>query len=32
MDHPPIELAEHRVRRQEILGGLTHEHWIAAAA
>jgi putative transposase len=27
---PHIELAEHRVRRKQILGGLTHEYQIAA--
>ena len=29
---PPqtISLAEHRVRRRQILGGLTHEYYIAA--
>jgi putative transposase len=26
----PIDLAEHRIRRQQILGGLTHEYQIAA--
>lgn len=28
----PINLAEHRIRRRAILGGLTHEYWAAAAA
>ena len=28
----PINLAEQRVRRRAILGGLTHEYWIATAA
>jgi putative transposase len=27
----PINLAEHRVRRRTILGGLTHEYWTADA-
>jgi hypothetical protein len=27
---PQIDLAEHRVRRKQILGGLTHEYQIAA--
>jgi len=27
---PPIDLAEHRVRRKQVLGGLTHEYQIAA--
>ena len=26
----PVNLAEHRVRQKQILGGLTHEHYIAA--
>ena len=26
----PVNLAEHRIRRQQILGGLTHEHYVAA--
>jgi putative transposase len=26
----PITLAEHRIRRKQVLGGLTHEHQIAA--
>ena len=25
-----INLAEHRIRRQQVLGGLTHEYQIAA--
>jgi transposase InsO family protein len=29
---PPINLAEHRVRRRAILSGLTHEYWVATAA
>jgi putative transposase len=28
----PINLAEHRIRRRAILGGLTHEYWTATAA
>jgi putative transposase len=28
----PINLAEHRVRRRAVLGGVTHEYWLAAAA
>ena len=27
---PQINLAEHRIRRKQILGGLTHEYQIAA--
>jgi len=27
---PQIDLAEHRVRRKQVLGGLTHEYQIAA--
>jgi len=27
---PEINLAEHRIRRKQILGGLTHEYQIAA--
>jgi putative transposase len=27
---PEINLAEHRVRRKQVLGGLTHEYQIAA--
>jgi len=27
---PRIDLAEHRVRRKQVLGGLTHEYQIAA--
>jgi transposase InsO family protein len=27
---PQINLAEHRVRRKQVLGGLTHEYQIAA--
>jgi hypothetical protein len=27
---PQIDLAEHRVRRRQVLGGLTHEYQIAA--
>ena len=27
---PLINLAEHRIRRKQILGGLTHEYQIAA--
>jgi transposase InsO family protein len=27
---PQIDLAERRVRRKQVLGGLTHEHQIAA--
>jgi transposase InsO family protein len=26
----PINLAEHRIRRKQVLGGLTHEYQIAA--
>jgi hypothetical protein len=26
----PVNLAEHRIRRKQILGGLTHEYYIAA--
>jgi putative transposase len=26
----PINLAEHRVRRKQVLSGLTHEYYIAA--
>ena len=29
---PPVDLAEHRVRRRAILGGITHEYWTATAA
>jgi hypothetical protein len=30
--HPPepVNLAEHRIRRKQILGGLTHEYYVAA--
>ena len=30
--HPPepVNLAEHRIRRKQVLGGLTHEYYIAA--
>lgn len=28
----PINLAEHRIHRRAILGGLTHEYWTAATA
>lgn len=28
----PINLTEHRVRRRPILGGISHEYWIATAA
>jgi transposase InsO family protein len=28
----PINLAEHRVRRRAVLGGITHEYWTATAA
>jgi len=30
--HPPeaVNLAEHRIRREQVLGGLTHEYHIAA--
>ena len=28
----PISLAEHRIRRRAILGGITHEYWAATAA
>ena len=28
----PINLAEHRIRRRAILGGITHEYWTATAA
>lgn len=28
----PINLAEHRVRRRPILGGITHEYWTTTAA
>ena len=27
---PEINLAEHRIRRRQVLGGLTHEYQIAA--
>jgi hypothetical protein len=27
---PQINLAEHRIRRKQVLGGLTHEYQIAA--
>ena len=27
---PEINLAEHRIRRKQVLGGLTHEYQIAA--
>jgi putative transposase len=27
---PPINLAEHRIRRKQVLGGLTSEYQIAA--
>src|SRR5258708_40026454 len=26
----PVDLAEHRIRRKQVLGGLTHQHYIAA--
>jgi hypothetical protein len=26
----PVNLAEHRTRRKQILGGLTHEYYVAA--
>jgi putative transposase len=26
----PVNLAEHRIRRKQVLGGLTHEHYVAA--
>jgi hypothetical protein len=26
----PIDLAEHRIRRKQVLGGLTHEYYVAA--
>jgi putative transposase len=26
----PVNLAEHRIRRKQILGGLTHEYYVAA--
>ena len=26
----PVNLAKHRIRRKQILGGLTHEYYIAA--
>ena len=26
----PIDLADHRIRRKQVLGGLTHEYYIAA--
>ena len=26
----PINLAEHRIRRKQVLGGLTHEYYVAA--
>jgi len=29
---PAINLAEHRIRRRAILGGITHEYWTATAA
>ncbi len=32
-DTPPpklVNLAEHRIRRKQILGGLTHEYYVAA--
>jgi putative transposase len=30
--HPPepVNLAEHRIRRKQVLGGLTHEYYVAA--
>jgi len=30
--HPPepIDLADHRIRRKQVLGGLTHEYYVAA--
>ena len=27
---PQIDLAEHRIRRKQVLGGLTHEYQVAA--
>jgi hypothetical protein len=26
----PVNLAEHRIRRKQVLGGLTHEYQVAA--
>jgi putative transposase len=26
----PVNLAEHRIHRRQVLGGLTHEYWIAS--
>ena len=26
----PINLAEHRIRRKQVLGGFTHEYYVAA--
>ena len=26
----PVNLAEHRIRRKQVLGGLTHEYYVAA--
>ena len=26
----PVNLAEHRIHRKQVLGGLTHEYYIAA--
>jgi hypothetical protein len=26
----PVNLAEHRIHRKQILGGLTHEYYVAA--
>jgi putative transposase len=26
----PVNLAEHRIRRKRVLGGLTHEYYVAA--
>jgi putative transposase len=27
---PPVNLAEHRIRREQVLGGLTNEYQVAA--
>lgn len=26
----PVNLAEHRIRRKQVLGGLAHEYYVAA--
>ncbi len=28
----PVNLAEHRIRRKQVLGGLTHEYYVGALA